>query len=59
MLLVEKNTGGLESYQIDESRLKSNFKNKNGVLFHKNDLIEIIVSQNHANRGQNLKIKEN
>lgn len=44
MLLVEKNAGGIESYDIDEGRLQINFKKENGVLFFKNDLIEIVVS---------------
>lgn len=59
MLLVELYVGGIESYKIDESRLKLFFKQENGVLFYENEHIQIIVSQNENNKGQNLTIQEN
>ena len=58
MLLVEKNKGGIESYKIDEGRIELSFKKENGVLFFQNEYVEIAVSQNPMQKGQNLKIKE-
>ena len=58
MLLVSKNAGGIESYKIDEGRIELSFKKENGVLFFQNEYVEIAVSQNQMQKGQNLKIKE-